>query len=200
MADLRNSIRTALLGTLCLAALPAQAEIRPNFVEKTYAVTGTTGAALYRSIGERGPAGKSGAGRAVARTDFDLKWGRDYVRDGDACVLKAARSFLTITYTLPEPAGPLPPDVARRWAAFIAGIRAHEAVHGRYVAEMAREIYDTTVGFRQENDPGCTAIRDAIQAPLKQAYARYRAKNRAFEQSEMARNGPIHRLILELVQ
>ncbi|MCI5074328.1 DUF922 domain-containing protein [Oricola sp.] len=202
--------RAALPGALALAAclalltclvLPARAaDIRPKVVETRYAIAGTTGAALYASIGERGPRIRGGASSAVAKTDFDLKWGRDYVRDGKDCVLAAARPFLTITYTLPEPAAPLPPAVAARWNTFITAIRAHEAVHGRYVREMAEEIYDTTVGFRQPNDPGCKTIRQAIQTPLKAAYARYKAKNSDFERREMAQGGPIHQLILDLVR
>ncbi len=190
---------TALLA-LCYLATPAHAEIRAKLVETTYAISGSTGKALYVSIGERGPRLRGGASSAIAKTDFDLKWGRDYVREGNGCVLKAARPFLTVTYTLPEPVGPLPSETAARWRVFIAGIRAHEAVHGRYVEEMAQEIYDATVGFRQQNDPGCKAIRDAIQAPLKAAYARYKAKNAAFERSEMAPGGNIHRLIADLVR
>jgi len=193
-------IRTLPVLALVLLALPARAEIRAQVAEKTYAISGATGRALYESIGERGPRIRDGAASAVARTDFDLKWGRDYVADGKACVLAAARPFLTVTYTLPRPAQKLPPDVAARWQAFIAAIRAHEAVHGNYIEEMAQEIYDTTVGFRQEDDPGCKAIRDAIQVPLKAAYARYKAKNAAFEQAEMAPGGPIRRLIMELIR
>jgi len=191
-----------LIAILALSFLsaPAHAGIRAKIVETTYAISGNTGKALYASIGQRGPRLRGGASSAVAKTDFDLRWGRDYVREGNACVLKAARPFLTVTYTLPEPAEPLPPGTAARWRVFIAGIRAHEAVHGRYVEEMAQEIYDSTVGFRQENDPGCKAIRDAIQAPLKAAYARYKAKNRAFEQSEMAIGGNIRQLIADLIR
>ena len=191
----------ALAAALLVLAAPALAgEVKPKFVEKTYAVSGATGIALYESMGSNGPVLRGGASSAIAKTDFDLKWGRDYVRDGNDCVLQAARSFLTITYTLPKPSQRLSADVAARWRVFIDGIRAHEAVHGQYVAEMAQEIYDTTVGFRQENDPGCKAIRLAIQTPLKQAYARYKARNRAFEEAEMARNGPIHHLILDLIE
>lgn len=192
--------RLIVILALCILAAPAHAGIRAKIVEATYAISGSSGKALYVSIGERGPKLRGGASSAVAKTDFDLKWGRDYVRVGNACVLKAARPFLTVTYTLPEPAGPLPAETAARWRVFIAGIRAHEAVHGRYIEEMAQEIYDSTVGFRQENDPGCKAIRDAIQAPLKAAYARYKAKNTAFEQAEMANGGPIQRLIFELIR
>ena len=192
--------RLIVILALCCLAAPAHAGIRAKIVETTYAISGTTGLELYASIGARGPRLRGGASSAVAKTDFDLRWGRDYVRVGNACVLKAARPFLIVTYTLPEPAGPLPAKIAARWRIFIAGIRAHEAVHGRYVEEMAQEIYDTTVGFRQENDPGCKAIRDAIQAPLKAAYARYKAKNTAFERSEMAPGGNIQRLITDLIR
>lgn len=185
---------------LVFAALPARAEVRARVVERTYAVEGSTGRALYASIGRNGPRLRGGASNAIARTDFDLRWGRDYRPDGNACVLAAARPFLTVTYTLPKPAHALPPGVAARWDTFIAAIRAHEAVHGRYIEQMAQEIYDATVGFRQENDPGCTKIRDAIQAPLREAYARYKARNAAFEKSEMAPGGPVRRLILELIE
>ncbi len=188
-----------IAAALLLAALPARADIRAGHVEKTYAISGTTGRALYESIGERGPRLRGGAASAVAKTEFDLKWHRDYRADGKDCVLAAAKPFLTITTTLPKPAQKLPPDTAARWTTFIAGIRAHEAVHGGYIAEMAQEIYDATVGFRQQNDPGCKAIRKAVVAPIKAAFDRYKARNAAFEQSEMANGGPIQRLILELV-
>ena len=187
------------LAVLLPFALPVHADIRPREVEKTYRVSGTTGLELYKSIGERGPRLRGGLSSAIAKTDFDLKWGRDYERDGNDCVLTAARSFLTITYTLPKPARKLPPDVAARWRVFIAGIRAHEAVHGKYVIEMAQQIYDTTVGFRQPNDPNCKKIRAAIQAPLKAAFVRYKTRNRDFEQSEMRNGGNIQQLILELI-
>ena len=188
-----------IAAALLLAALPARAEIRAGHVETAYAISGTTGRALYESIGERGPRLRGGAASAVAKTEFDLKWHRDYRRDGKDCVLAAAKPFLTITTTLPKPAQKLPPDTAARWTTFIAGIRAHEAVHGGYIAEMAQEIYDATVGFRQQDDPGCKAIRKAVVAPIRAAYDRYKARNAAFERSEMANGGPIQRLILDLV-
>ncbi len=184
---------------LLFPALPAQAEVRAKEVVKSYAISGTTGMALYRSIGDRGPRLRGGLSSAIAKTDFDLKWGRDYERDGNDCVLAVVRPFLTITYTLPKPSDNLPPDVAARWRVFIDGIRTHEAVHGKYVQEMAQTIYETTLGFRQPNDPNCKKIRQAIQAPLKAAFDRYKARNRSFEQDEMRNGGNIHQLILDLV-
>ncbi len=184
---------------LLLVALPAHADIRAKEIEKTYAISGTSGLALYKSIGARGPRLRKGASSAIAQTDFDLKWGRDYKRDGNDCVLAVVRPFLTITYTLPKPAKKLAPDVAARWRIFIKGIRAHEAVHGQYITEMAQEIYDTTLGFRQQNDPNCKTIRNAIQAPLKAAFVRYKTRNRTFEQDEMSAGGNVQQLILQLI-
>lgn len=200
--SMKHILQTA--AALLLLALPpltpaAHADIRAKKVEKTYAISGTTGAALYQSIGANGPRIRSGAASAIAQTDFDLKWGRDYRRDGTDCVLAAARPFLTITYTFPKPAENLAPDVAARWRSFIAGIRAHETVHGKYITAMAQDIFDTTVGFRQPNDPSCKKIRNGIQAPLKAAFARYKARTRAFEEAEMGAGGHVRRLILGLI-
>lgn len=192
-------MKRILILPLLLLALPAHADIRAKEVVKTYAISGTTGLALYQSIGAHGPRIRGGASSAIAKTDFDLKWGRDYKRDGKDCVLAVVRPFLTITYTLPKPAKNLAPDVAARWRVFIAGIRAHEAVHGQYITEMAQDIYDTTLGFRQKNDPNCRAIRNAIQTPLKAAFARYKARNHAFEEAEMGTGGNVQRLILGLI-
>lgn len=191
--------RLALLA-LFLFALPARAEIRATEVEKTYAIAGATGAELYASIGERGPAIREGAASAIAYTTFDLKWRRDYRRDGDACVLAAATPFLAITYTLPKPAGKLPPATAARWRAFIDGIRAHEKVHGEMIRDLVADIIATTVGFRQENDPGCKAIRKAIYTPLNAAYDRHKARSRAFDADEMSAGGNVQKLILKLVK
>ena len=188
------------VSALLLFTLPAHADVRAKEVVKTYSISGKTGLELYQSIGARGPRLRGGLSSAIALTEFDLKWGRDYKRDGNDCVLAVVRPFLTITYTLPKPKGKLPPKLAERWRVFIAGIRDHEKVHGQYVAEMAQEIYDTTLGFRQKNDPNCKKIRSGIQAPLKAAFARYKARNSSFEQAEMASGGNIHQLILELVE
>lgn len=198
----RHHIARVILVPLALliAAIPARAEWQAREVEKTYAITGTTGGALYESIGNNGPRIRGGVSSAIAYTTFKLLWNRDYRRDGNSCVLAAAKPFLTITYTLPKPAGKLPPRLAARWRAFIEGIRAHEKVHGKMIRELTRNLLDVTVGFRQDNDPGCKTIRKTIMAPIRAAYDRHKARNRAFEKAEMAQGGPIHKLIIGLLK
>ncbi len=191
-------IRAALL---LAALLPVQAFAFPvKEVEKTYPVSGGTGMALYDSIGANGPRIRDGAAGAIAYTTFDLKWRRDYRPAGSACVLRAAKPFLTITYTLPEPRGKLAPGLAARWTAFIGGIRAHEHEHGAMIRELVDDIVATTVGHTTQGDPKCRKIRAEVFSLVKAAYARHTARSRAFDREEMGPGGGIHRLIVGLVK
>lgn len=166
-------------------------------VVKTYSVSGTTGPELYASIGENGP--KIGPTRTIAVTNYDLKWRRNYVTEGAACRLVSAVPFLTITYTLPKPSSKLPASTETLWKTFSDGIRAHEKVHGDYVRQMTQDILDTTVGMVVEDDPGCRKIKEQVKTPILDAGLAYKAKNRAFEEAEMAKGGNVHQLILGLV-
>ena len=181
-----------------LAALPASADWRPVERIEHYAITGTTGIELYRSIGENGPS--VGIGRAIAFTDFDLLWSRDYRPQSDgSCVLASARPSLTITYRLPRPAGPLPPATQRLWDVFIAGVEKHERVHGEIILDMTRQIEAFSVGLRAENDPGCQKVRAELQRQLAVISEERHRRNREFDRVEMSEGGNVHQLILALV-
>lgn len=186
----------ACLVSLAETAVGAEAW-QPRFVVSPYAIAGETGPELYASIGENGQ--KLGSARAIAHTNWQLKWRRDYQPDGTACVLRSALPFLTITTTLPKPSAKLSGAPARLWADFIKGITAHEKVHGRDIIAMTEDIITATEGLRQENDPGCKAIRAEVLKRATAANEAYKAKSRAFDQAEMASGGNVHRLILALV-
>nr|WP_110033446.1 DUF922 domain-containing protein [Hoeflea marina] len=179
-----------------LAAAPARAW---EPVEKVvpYAVSGTSGAALYASIGENGPV-IGGDRRTIAHTTFKLTWTRDYQKRGKACVLASAVPKLTITYTLPR-AGKLPPTVKARWDAFVEGIAAHERVHGAHIIEMVREIEAVSQGLSVAVDPKCEQVRVVLQAHLKRLSDRQRQRGRDFDRIEMGGGGNIQQLILELI-
>jgi predicted secreted Zn-dependent protease len=185
----------ALLSFAPVAALAS--DWKATEVEKTYAISGETGPELYASIGEKGP--MIGPTRTIAVTNYDLRWRRNYVPEGTSCRLVSAIPFLTITYTLPKPAKKLSGSAATLWGTFIDGIRAHEKVHGDHVKEMTQSILDTTVGMVVENDPQCRRIKEAVKQPILDAGLAYKAKNRAFEEAEMAKGGNVHQLILGLV-
>ncbi|MBX3568789.1 MAG: DUF922 domain-containing protein [Rhizobiaceae bacterium] len=178
-------------------ASPAAAQWRAVEKVETYAISGATGRELYDSIGERGP--KLGPTRAIAHTNFKLTWQRRYVPKGGACTLVAARPKLVITYLVPKPAGPLPAAARARWETFIAGIEAHERVHGDMIKDLVHEIERVSVGLTAENDPGCTKVRADLQQRLAALSQAQRQRSRDFDRDEMSDGGNVHRLILGLI-
>ena len=188
-----------LLGPLTATANATESNWPVTEQVKTYPVRGSDALALYRSIDDNGPKTSLGT-RAIALTEFDLRWRRDYQPDGSACVLASARPFLTITTTLPKPAGRLTPDMAARWQPFIAGITAHEAVHGTMIRDLTAEIISRTVGTRMEDDAACKKIRPVILEKVKAAYAAHLASSRDFDRVEMGQGGNVEMLIRALVE
>ena len=194
-----NTTFRATLALVLLLPLTAQAA-QWKAVEKTetYPVTGTTGMELYASIGAKGPL--LGQTRAIAYTTFDLKWSRDYRPQPDgSCTLVSGKPWLTITYRLPKPAQTLPSPLAENWKHFIAGMTAHEKVHGDHIKEMVDRIIATTVGVNEPDDAGCRKIRQKLQIPLGEASLEQRARSNAFDREEMSPGGNVHQLILDLI-
>lgn len=194
-------MKTVIILAAALAATVqcahAQSDWTPAERIETYAVSGTTGIELYRSIGERGP--EVGPTRAIALTTYELTWTRDYRPENGGCMLKTARPKLTVVYKLPKPAGKLPAATERLWATFIAGIEKHERVHGDIIVETVREIERQTVGLRVEGDSGCKATRAEVQKRLAPLAANMRRRGGEFDKVEMSNGGNVHQLILALV-
>jgi predicted secreted Zn-dependent protease len=192
-------MRFAILVLTALLATPALArDWQPKEVVKPYSISGSTPIDLYESIGLNGPVIGEGR-RTIAVTRWELKWRRDYQPDGNACVLKSALPFLTITYALPKPKAKLPENVARLWKTFSEGVAAHEKVHGQDVIAMVDGVIVETVGLRVEGDPDCKLIRSEVLKRVEAANEAYKAKARAFDQVEMSKNGNVQQLILGLV-
>jgi predicted secreted Zn-dependent protease len=187
----------AIISFLMLNQSAFCAEWTPREVVKLYEISGVNGPDLYQSIGDNGPL--IGTVRTIAHTNWDIKWSRTYVPDGSACLLQSAKPFVTITYTLPKPQSKLTGAMAARWTQFSDGIRAHEKVHGADIVQMVNEIISATVGLRHEKDADCKLIRADVLALVKTANETYKTKSRAFDAQEMAAGGPVHKLILSLV-
>ncbi|MDB5523036.1 MAG: peptidase [Rhizobium sp.] len=186
--------------SLCLASSPMAVHAEWQAVERvqTYSITGTSGAELYASIGERGPEA-GGEVRAIAHTNFKLTWTRKYEPQGGACTLVSARPKLTITYTLPKPARHLPAAIRRHWETFIAGVRIHERVHGDFIKDMVKEIEAMSVGLSAPDDPSCRKIRVELTKRLSAISLAQRQRSRDFDRAELSEGGNIHQLILNLV-
>lgn len=189
---------TALLSLFTPLTAHAQSGTwRPSEQIKTYAISGSSGIELYRSIGERGP--QAGV-QAVAHTTFKLTWRRDYRPQADGtCVLATARPNLTIIYTWPKAPAKLPPDVAASWQRFISGVEKHERVHGEHILDMVKKIEGYSVGLRAENDPKCQKVRAVLQQRLGEISDERRNIERDFDKLELSNGGAVHQLILALV-
>lgn len=192
---------TVLLSLLSLSAFytaPAHADWKAIEKVKTYAISGKTGAELYRSIGEKGP--KIGKNvRTIAHTNYTLLWSRKYRTDDGNCTLVSAKPTLTITYTLPRPAQKLSPAVAQNWNRFFRGIEAHEHIHGDYIKDMVHKIKAATVGLSVPNDPKCKKFKTKLNTILSDLFQEQRQRGRDFDRLEMAQNGNVHQLVLGLV-
>lgn len=181
------------------AAAPARAaDWQPAERTETYAIAGDTGRALYDSIGEKGP--EVAGHRTIANTRFHLLWTRRYRPQADgSCRLAVAIPHLTVTTTLPKAPGDLPPAVATSWAAFIAGIRAHERVHARAIVAMVGRIAEFSTGLTAPADPGCRKVRAKLQAYLGKTIAAHKTQSRTFDAEDWGEGGHMRALALALV-
>ncbi len=178
--------------------MAAHAQWQATEKVQAYAITGSSGAELYASIGERGP--EIGAGeRTIAHTTFKLTWTRKYEPQGDACVLVSAKPKLVITYTLPKPATRLPPATGKSWETFLDGVRKHERVHGDFIKDMVKEIEGMSTGLSAADDPGCRKIRIELTKRLGELSSRQQQRSRDFDRTELSKGGNVHQLILALV-
>ncbi|WP_214470060.1 DUF922 domain-containing Zn-dependent protease [Mesorhizobium sp. dw_380] len=195
---MRACIRLCLsVSALVAWPLTAHAQWKPVEKVETYAISGQSGPELYRSIGENGP--NVGIARAIAHTNFKLTWTRDYQARAGACVLVSAKPKLIITYTLPSPSSPLPSAIQKNWEVFLAGVSAHEKVHGADIVDMVRKIEAATVGLTVADDPKCSKIRVEMTKRLSALSLAQRQASRDFDRVEFGQGGNLQKLVLALV-
>lgn len=190
----------AVVMGIVFSPMAAHAEWKPVETIKTYAIGGTTGAELYDSIGERGPL-LGPKVRAIAHTDFKLTWTRKYEpRPDGACTITVNIPKVIITYTLPKPSTQLSVSTRRSWQKFIAGVEAHERVHGGFIKDMVKEIEAMSVGFSVPDDPKCSKIRVELTKRLGEISKRERQRNVDFDKVEFSDGGNLQQLVLKLVR
>ncbi|MBO9629157.1 MAG: DUF922 domain-containing protein [Shinella sp.] len=194
---MRTAFRFLFAASLFLSGHAAAQDWQATERVEPYTVQGDTGLEIYRSIGERGP--KLGIARVIAHTGFKLTWTRKYERQGDACVITVNKPKLIITYTLPKLKSKLSEPLKSRWDTFIAGVTAHEKIHGDFIKDMVKQIEAMSVGMTVENDPNCQKIRPQLQARLGELSDAQRARSREFDKVELSDGGNVHQLILQLV-
>ena len=184
-----------------LVARPAGAEpgVKVHVAEKTYPVSGGTGAALVDAMDRSGP--KHGfMTRAIAQTSYTVDWDLKVKRTGDACKLVAADGTLDLTYVFPRVTSPMTPALERRWRSFFSGVERHERTHGRIARAMMAASRKAALGVAEASDPSCRKTRAEAKRRIKQVYDRYEARQVAFDAREHGPGGKVERLVRAFIR
>lgn len=186
---------------IVLAALgatsPPAAAAKILVKTRTYAVTGDSGAALVKAMDRSGP--RHGfMTRAIAQTSYTVDWDLQVTRAKDACRLVRAVPTLHVSYVFPRAVN-LPPALAKRWKRFLAGVRGHEKTHGRIASEMVQAASSSASGVVMRPDPSCSRTRREARRRIDAVYARYEARQVAFDKREHADGGKVERLVDALI-
>lgn len=197
---MRLAVLTCLMaiGALCSFASEASAGTKVLVKTRTYAITGTTGAALIEAMDRKGP--KRGfMTHAIALTAYSVDWDLDAGQANGVCSLRRANGTLNLFYTFPHVASPIPPTLQKRWNRFFAGVRAHEETHGRIAKEMMRVAEKSIQGLKFADDRQCYKTRREARRRIEVAYAEYEAKQNAFDAREHGDGGHVEHLIAALM-
>jgi predicted secreted Zn-dependent protease len=135
---------------------------------------------------------------AIAQTAYTVSWNIDWRERGDSCRVADATALLSITYTFPQVSGQMSPGLQRHWARFMAGVRKHEQTHGRIARQMVNEAQRSLSGLFDGNDPGCRRTQAEVKQVIATVYAKYEARQLAFDQVEHAPGGNVERLVTAL--
>lgn len=175
------------------ATSPALAGAKVLVKTRTYAVAGDNGVALVKAMDRSGP--RHGfMTRAIAQTSYTVDWNLQVRTTHKTCRLARAVPTLHLTYTFPK-ASALSPGLSKRWKRFLAGVHRHEKMHGRIATQMVNAAARSISGLTVANDPTCNKARREARRRIDAVYARYEAKQGAFDKREHADGGKVEKLV-----
>jgi predicted secreted Zn-dependent protease len=189
----------ASMVALAVSAPEAVASVKVTVKEQSYTISGRTGADLLAAMDRKGP--RHGfLARAIAQTKYLVTWDLAWTESRKACRVSRADAQIAITYTYPKAGGDLSPEMRRRWARFLDGVRKHEETHGRLAAQMVRAAESSIVGLSIKNDPGCRKARKEVKRRVAEIYADYEDRQMRFDSREHGDAGNVEGLIRGLVR
>jgi predicted secreted Zn-dependent protease len=198
---MRSIAFAALLATgfCAVSASTASAGVKVSIKKASYEITGKTGLALIEAMDRRGP--KHGLlTRAIAQTKYTVGWEILWSENKGICRVKKADAVLSITYTYPLVRGTIPPELNKRWARFVKGVRKHEETHGRIARQMVVEAERSVAGLAIPNDIGCRRASADAKKRVNAIYARYEKQQMLFDRREHGSGGNVERLIVALAR
>jgi predicted secreted Zn-dependent protease len=107
---------------------------------------------------------------------------------------------MELKYTFPRLVSPPTPQLERRWRRFLAGVHAHEHHHGRIAKAMMRATDKSIAGLEMADNWFCTATRREARRRINDVYAKYEARQNAFDAREHRDGGHVDRLVHALIK
>jgi len=177
-----------------LVAADANAGVSVKTKTGTYFIGGKDGIALLDAMDRLGP--KHGfLTHAIAQTSYTIAWDIDWKEADGNCRVANAAATLTISYTYPHTRGPISPDLQRRWNRFMAGVRKHEQTHGRLARQMVAAAEKSLSGLSYANDSRCRKTQAELKKRIAMTYAKYEARQIAFDEVEHSEGGNVEGLV-----
>jgi predicted secreted Zn-dependent protease len=177
-----------------LVAADANADVSVKTKTGTYYIGGKDGNALLDAMDRLGP--KHGfLTHAIAQTSYTIAWDIDWKENAGTCRVANAAATLTINYTYPHVKGPMSPDLQRRWNRFMAGVRKHEQTHGRLARQMVDAAEKSLSKLSYADDRRCSKTQAELKKRIAMTYAKYEARQVAFDEVEHAEGGNVEGLV-----
>jgi predicted secreted Zn-dependent protease len=193
---MRSIALAAILGIAVLPLIAAEASAGVSVKTKTgtYYIGGKNGGELLDAMDRLGP--KHGfLTHAIAQTSYAIAWDIDWKEQAGTCRVANAAATLTINYTYPHVRGAISPDLQRRWNRFMAGVRKHEQTHGRLARQMVDAAEKAVSGLSYGDDRRCRKTQAELKKRIAMAYAKYEARQIAFDDVEHAEGGNVEGLV-----
>jgi predicted secreted Zn-dependent protease len=197
-----RSIAFAGLLVTAFCAVPAgtaSAGVKVSIKKASYEITGKTGVALLEAMDRRGP--KHGLlTRAIAQTKYTVSWELLWSENNGICRARKADAVLSITYTYPLVRGAISPELNKRWARFMKGVRRHEETHGRIARQMVMAAERSVAGLAIPNDRGCRRASAEAKKRVNAIYAQYEKQQMLFDRREHGGGGNVESLVVALAK
>ncbi|MCU0762034.1 MAG: DUF922 domain-containing Zn-dependent protease [Hydrogenophaga sp.] len=151
-------VRPLLFLSLLLAALLAQAEVRPSLQVQTYPVTYRADASLRQTITAASPVRHQGR-TFHGYTRWNVKWQFWWMEfPGGQCRIDRTVTQVDAVITLPELRG-APTEAQQVFDRFVTALREHEMGHYQFGLDAAHRIDQAIAALPPQ--PSCTALQAA---------------------------------------
>jgi predicted secreted Zn-dependent protease len=175
----------AAVAVLLMAASTGFSAVRVVTDQRTYPVSGKTGAELYASMRKKAPR-RTIFTQDLAQVSFAFTIRHGMGVDGRACSIRNGTFDVKVTATDPQVIDKLLPKTSQAWARLLAEMHRTAAARTRIARQSMRDLMDATLRLKTANDPTCTKIRGHLNRLRRKALADHDASQHRFSKENAA--------------